>query len=465
MGTKSLIFLWLVVSALVGYICIYSKADEIYSQIQAKLSAQKPKSVEKVVQTPASQSQAQEVQKETKPESEIVSVKKEQIVVPNLKDPSFAYVSGEKEKIACFLSKKDENSSAIKRLDEICGSDCLKDIKYFDDIKKIDFMYDIVNVVKFAKEKKINNFALYIDKDELKIEGSYEDTSIKDKLQNILVPFMNRGYNITDNTKVIEQALKEKVEVESTAKMKKDNTTSATVATKEVAKPKQVEIKPKVENKPISKSQAKPKRSKVVKKALNSKKDVVVRDVFDETGVGESIDEPEITTSTKSKTSYIVVEDEFKELGTVEPSESAEVIEEKIEQAPPTPVQPISENVQNVEQDIESILVSYPIRFKLKSSELTQESKKTLNEVVDKILSLDLDSITIEVAGYTDATGDATYNKVLSQSRADSVKEYLIKSGIRRDKVHSKGYGETKFIGDPNDKINRRVEIHLREVK
>ncbi|RMG83714.1 MAG: OmpA family protein, partial [Bacteroidetes bacterium] len=57
--------------------------------------------------------------------------------------------------------------------------------------------------------------------------------------------------------------------------------------------------------------------------------------------------------------------------------------------------------------------------------------------------------IIVEISSHTDSKGDDEYNMKLSQRRAESVVNYLIKKGIEKERLHAKGYGETKPIA-PN---------------
>jgi len=72
-------------------------------------------------------------------------------------------------------------------------------------------------------------------------------------------------------------------------------------------------------------------------------------------------------------------------------------------------------------------------------------------------------NLKIEVAGYTDDIGPASYNKKLSQKRAEAVKKILVKFGISPDRIVAKGYGEAYPLvpntNDTNRALNRRVEI------
>jgi OOP family OmpA-OmpF porin len=74
-------------------------------------------------------------------------------------------------------------------------------------------------------------------------------------------------------------------------------------------------------------------------------------------------------------------------------------------------------------------------------------------------------SMTIEIAGHTDATGTDAENQLLSEKRANAVKQYLMKKGIKENRLFSIGYGETQPIADNNNETdrqrNRRVDIKI----
>jgi len=69
------------------------------------------------------------------------------------------------------------------------------------------------------------------------------------------------------------------------------------------------------------------------------------------------------------------------------------------------------------------------------------------------------------IDGYTDSTGNAKSNQLLSERRANSVRDYLIANGIAADRLNSRGFGEDNPIDNNNTrsgrKNNRRVEVVL----
>lgn len=70
---------------------------------------------------------------------------------------------------------------------------------------------------------------------------------------------------------------------------------------------------------------------------------------------------------------------------------------------------------------------------------------------------------TVLIEGHTDTVGNEDYNKALSQRRADSVKVWLMKLGVKSDRLVTSGNGELSPVSS-NDtasgrQLNRRVEV------
>ncbi|MGV6859375.1 MAG: OmpA family protein, partial [bacterium] len=101
------------------------------------------------------------------------------------------------------------------------------------------------------------------------------------------------------------------------------------------------------------------------------------------------------------------------------------------------------------------------VKFKTGSADLTEESLGILDKLVEGLKSLT--GIKLEVSGHTDDRGDAELNRNLSQQRAESVRSYLIESGVPAESLQAKGYGEEKPVADnatPEGRAqNRRVEL------
>lgn len=94
---------------------------------------------------------------------------------------------------------------------------------------------------------------------------------------------------------------------------------------------------------------------------------------------------------------------------------------------------------------------------------LRPESVEELNRLVK--LMKDLPTIKIEIMSHTDNVGSDDYNLDLSNRRAQSVVSFLISSGISKDRLVAKGYGETQPIAtnttDEGRQANRRTEFRI----
>ena len=105
--------------------------------------------------------------------------------------------------------------------------------------------------------------------------------------------------------------------------------------------------------------------------------------------------------------------------------------------------------------------------FKLNSSELRPESKSELDQFL-KLVHSHPEWIKIEISGHTCDLGSNSYNKKLSQRRAQSVVDYIVNLGESPDRFIAVGYGFDKPLKreftDEARKRNRRVEFTVLEV-
>ena len=107
------------------------------------------------------------------------------------------------------------------------------------------------------------------------------------------------------------------------------------------------------------------------------------------------------------------------------------------------------------------------IYFDFNKANIRSDAAIILDKLVD--LMQKYTEMSIEVASHTDQRGSDTYNKELSEKRAQSTVDYLISKGIDRDRLQAKGYGETDPINDCNaincseeqQDLNRRSEFTI----
>ena len=97
------------------------------------------------------------------------------------------------------------------------------------------------------------------------------------------------------------------------------------------------------------------------------------------------------------------------------------------------------------------------------SDVLTPKTKKELDNLTSVLKAYP--GVKLSVDGYTDSTGDAGKNKVLSEKRAKSVKAYLIQKGIAGNRIKAVGYGADNPIASNETKQgqakNRRIELKV----
>ena len=104
------------------------------------------------------------------------------------------------------------------------------------------------------------------------------------------------------------------------------------------------------------------------------------------------------------------------------------------------------------------------VLFDFDRSELLPPALAELRELVAEIRELDIVG-PIEVTGHTCDIGTETYNQGLSERRASSVRDFLVRSGISPDDIDVRAAGESEprypNDGEENRRRNRRTEIEF----
>jgi outer membrane protein OmpA-like peptidoglycan-associated protein len=121
-------------------------------------------------------------------------------------------------------------------------------------------------------------------------------------------------------------------------------------------------------------------------------------------------------------------------------------------------------NVAAVPEDIEiSFTIDLTIYFDFDSAILQAKSKTQLESLCQAILA-DTGDGQYQILGHTDAKGKPSYNKRLSQARADEVVRYIVSDcGVDPARLQAVGIGEERLknVDDPNSSDNRRVEVQV----
>ena len=108
------------------------------------------------------------------------------------------------------------------------------------------------------------------------------------------------------------------------------------------------------------------------------------------------------------------------------------------------------------------LIVSMPdVLFDFNKYTLKPEARERLARISGIVLAYP--DLKLQIEGYTDSIGSDEYNQTLSEKRADTVRAYLVSSGVSMDSVAARGMGKADPIGDNSTaagrKLNRRVEL------
>lgn len=101
--------------------------------------------------------------------------------------------------------------------------------------------------------------------------------------------------------------------------------------------------------------------------------------------------------------------------------------------------------------------------FGWNKSNLTAQAASTVAQAA--ATAKQIGSASILVVGHTDTSGGARYNQRLSERRANTVANELVRNGIAPEAISAAGKGETELLIQTGDGMrepqNRRVEINL----
>lgn len=104
------------------------------------------------------------------------------------------------------------------------------------------------------------------------------------------------------------------------------------------------------------------------------------------------------------------------------------------------------------------------VNFDLNSAKLSGEAYPILYDAAKTLLKNP--DMKVEIQGYTDNIGSESYNKKLSQKRADVVKNYLVGKGVAASRLTAVGNGESNPVADNKTAdgraMNRRIEFKVK---
>jgi len=116
--------------------------------------------------------------------------------------------------------------------------------------------------------------------------------------------------------------------------------------------------------------------------------------------------------------------------------------------------------VPPIEANSVMIKLDSGVLFDVNKYDIREDANDVLMKLIDVLKKAKVEKF--EIYGHTDSDDTDEYNQVLSENRANSVKDFLVKNGITAD-IKTKGFGEKKPIATNSTKegkqLNRRVEI------
>ncbi|WP_198376666.1 OmpA family protein [Neoroseomonas rubea] len=107
---------------------------------------------------------------------------------------------------------------------------------------------------------------------------------------------------------------------------------------------------------------------------------------------------------------------------------------------------------------------TFLVFFDWNRADLTARARQIIGEAATARRSQQVTRI--EVNGHTDTSGSARYNQGLSERRAAAVAGELVRLGVPRNEIVTRGFGQSQLLVPTPDNVrepqNRRVEIVLR---
>ncbi|SDC06699.1 OmpA-OmpF porin, OOP family [Acinetobacter boissieri] len=118
---------------------------------------------------------------------------------------------------------------------------------------------------------------------------------------------------------------------------------------------------------------------------------------------------------------------------------------------------------QNEQKIVDDTLKNRIVEFESGSVILTPAGMRILDEM--SVALSKLEGKSIKIIGHTDSSGDSKKNLILSQGRAEAVKQYLVAKHILAEKLTTSGLGSEKPVADNTTaegrKKNRRIEFEV----
>lgn len=286
MGSKTIILLGVLLSALYLYFCVSKYrggVTDIQNEIKVSESVEQISNLTKV---------------ETLTDTGVASaIPEEDVEVQNANErisiPAFGFMAGaKKNQIVALMSNNDENGTLTKKIETLCQKmECSKDIRFENDIIDASWQEEVVKIIDLLTDGKIESGSLFIEGNVLKLEGTIDNQETQDAVNSILNSLKSDTFKVENYLKLSANATVKKSEIE------KEETTKNV----EVVEVKEVKAKVIPEQTPVA-TPAKSTAPKVVEKPISKAKKTVKKSVEKKVVKVKTISKPEVVPSAVMKT-------------------------------------------------------------------------------------------------------------------------------------------------------------------
>lgn len=120
----------------------------------------------------------------------------------------------------------------------------------------------------------------------------------------------------------------------------------------------------------------------------------------------------------------------------------------------------LEKNIEKVTTgtDLAKVFAIEMIYFDLDKFNIRPDAALDISKVV--AVMKQYPTMKIEVASHTDSRASKSYNLILSQKRAQSTMDFMVKSGIDKSRLKAKGYGESQLVNKCADGVACSEEEH-----
>jgi len=109
-----------------------------------------------------------------------------------------------------------------------------------------------------------------------------------------------------------------------------------------------------------------------------------------------------------------------------------------------------------IEPSVEKEFTAEPVYFNFNSSEIKITDIPYIHSLIEYMRNNNSSLLTLD--GYSDGVGSYKANLDISLRRAEKIKDYLVKAGIKKNRIKTKGFGYLKENKSDTAQYNRRVE-------